>query len=465
MKRLRFFAMITAVALTLSLCSCNIIRKFTSRKLPDTVKQYTDMPDHSGDIGMHDDEDGYHIVNRVDFSYDTGYEAKRVNHSYDALDNDSQREMYALILDGVYCFSDKDGKFDGEYKMRPMLFSGDNVSDKDVETALTAVLDDHPEIFWMSTDFESIYVKEDTVGVTLNANYTADQVVGMMRELDTALSGYFADFERGLSEYEREESVYRYIISNCTYDDGVENSDDYSAGHPSIYNLYGVMVDKKAVCEGYSRALDYLCSELGTDTVCICGTADTEDDEDVDAASGLHMWNAVQLDNEWYWVDCTWDDWDEDEDLGDVYYYLNVTDDVLFADHTVDKTYEELTEDEYWELESYINNFVPSSCTATKYCYYLLEGELLASPNAEQLCEGFVTAANKGRKSLLVILDTDQYTPDTMADALFDGDQPYYQALDLANEKLSGVQLDADADAVYYTDDVRKILIFEIFYE
>ena len=177
------------------------------------------------------------------------------------------------------------------------------------------------------------------------------------------------------------------------------------------------------------------------------------------------MWNAVQLDNEWYWVDCTWDDWDEDEDLGDVYYYLNITDEILNADHTVDKTYKELTEDDYSELESYINNFVPSSCTATKYCYYLREGCVLNAPDAGQLGEGFADAANKGRKSLLVVLDTDRYSPDTMVDALFDGDQPYYQAMDLANEKLSGVQLDADADAVYYTDDVRKMLIFEIFYE
>ena len=250
MKRFNFLVLLAAAVLTLSLCACHIIPKNTPQKQPENIKQYSDMSDHSGEIGMHDDEDGYHIVNRVDFSYDTGYEAKRVDHSYNALDNDSQREMYAQILEGVYCFSDNDGKFDGEYKLRPLLFSGENVSDKDVEAALTALLDDHPEIFWMSTDFESDYVSQDTVGVTLNSYYTAERVVGMMRELDLALIKFFSDFDRGLSEYEREESVYRYIINNCTYDDDVESSDDYGDSHPSIYNLYGVMVDKKAVCEG-----------------------------------------------------------------------------------------------------------------------------------------------------------------------------------------------------------------------
>lgn len=468
MKRFRLLALMTAVLLT-SLCACDLLPGVPLPDLDDFLsdldtEQYTDMPDHSGEIGSHDDDQGYHIVNRVDFSYPTGYEYSLAAHSYDALESDAQRELYTRLIDAVYCFSDKKGTYDGEYKMRPLNFSGLDCKEKDVEAALTALLDDHPEIFWMATDFEFTSFGKN-VNLTLNAHYTADQVVSMMHELDAALQKYFSSYKQGLSEYEREVAIYSYIISNCTYDDEVESSDAYGDSHPSIYNLYGVMVDHKAVCEGYSRAFDYLCAQVGVDAVCICGTADTENDEDVDAQSGLHMWNAVQLDGDWYWVDCTWDDWDEDEDLGDVFYYLNITDETLSADHTVDKTYAQITDDEYWELESYINNFVPNSCTATQYCYYLREGVILSTPDAEKLADGFVAAVNKERKSLIVIIDNDRYTPDSMADALFEGSQPYYEAVDTANENLDSAPLDADADAVYYTDDDRNMLIFEIIYE
>ncbi|MBQ4238776.1 MAG: hypothetical protein II698_05655, partial [Ruminococcus sp.] len=97
MKRLRLFALLLIFALILLLCSCGTPQR------GQKPKEYTDMPRLSDQIGMHDDSDGYHIVNCVDFSYPTGYEANRTAHSYDTLENDKQREIYRKILDGVYC--------------------------------------------------------------------------------------------------------------------------------------------------------------------------------------------------------------------------------------------------------------------------------------------------------------------------------------------------------------------------
>ena len=404
----KIVCILSAVLLAVSLCSCNQLFSFLVEEEPiptEPEAKYTDMPltGKDIDVGYHDDEEGYHIVNRIDFFYVSGYEAKRTTHSYDALPSDEQRELYDRILDGVYCFSDKEGSFDGEYAMRPLMLGSERFSDKLIEETLVAVLDDHPEIFWMATDFNTYYINQDAYTVTFSSYYTAAEVVRMMKKLDYAFKSFFGQLPQGLSEYEREEYVYRYIINNCTYDEEVDSSDDYGDNHPSIYNLYGVMIDQKAVCEGYSRAFDYLCSEIGVDAVCICGLASDDGDGDSDDASDLHMWNAVQFDNDWYWCDCTWDDWYEDEDLGDVFYYLNIPDDILLADHTVDKTYREINYYKYLELESYINTFVPASCTATEYCYYLREGVVLTAPDVDKLCDGFVTAAEKDRKSLLVV--------------------------------------------------------------
>jgi hypothetical protein len=65
-----------------------------------------------------------------------------------------------------------------------------------------------------------------------------------------------------------------------------------------------------------------------------------------------------ELDGEWYMADVTWDDPDNEEEIGDAYVYLNITDQVMALDHTTDKTYAQITDDEYGLLECYINNYL-----------------------------------------------------------------------------------------------------------
>ena len=45
-----------------------------------------------------------------------------------------------------------------------------------------------------------------------------------------------------------------------------------------------------------------------------------------DVTDILHLWNAVELDGEWYQADVTWDDLDEDEEIPDEYVTETVTD-------------------------------------------------------------------------------------------------------------------------------------------
>lgn len=459
-RKLRSALILTAVMLICSGCS---LRLRADR--PD----HSDMPLSGGNVGIgyHDDACGYHIVNRYSFVQPSGYEPKLIPHSYQSLSSDSLRELYELILNAAYCFSDKASAYEGELELRPLILGGTDYKRKDVESALIAVIDDHPEIFWMATDFDlTADEKTDSSELIINSCYTAADVLSMMRETDDALREFYANLPSGLSPYEREEYVYRYIIDNTVYDEDINSTRTYGDEHPSLFNLYGVMVDHKAVCEGYAYSFDYLCSGLGVDTVCICGTTDSEKDKDVgEAASDLHIWNAVELDGDWYMVDCTWDDLDNDEDYGEVYTYLNDTDEIMSIDHRVDKTYAQLSDEEYQALTSYVNNFLPPPCTATKYCYYLNESVRLTSADAELLADGIVEAVRKNRTSVMLLIDNKAYTPDTMSKALFEGDQPYYKAMELANQRLLNSPLDAGADAVYYPIYDLNMLAFRLNYK
>ena len=68
-------------------------------------------------------------------------------------------------------------------------------------------------------------------------------------------------------------------------------------------NIYGLMIEKKAVCEGYAKAFKYLLDELNIPCVIICGDV-TDEDGNIER----HAWNEVYLEGKWYAVDTTWDD-------------------------------------------------------------------------------------------------------------------------------------------------------------
>lgn len=100
----------------------------------------------------------------------------------------------------------------------------------------------------------------------------------------------------GLSDYEKEMLVYRYIIENCTYNDETENT----------YNAYGVFVEKEASCEGYAKAMAWAMQEMGIPCMCIAG------DNKIPGEAG-HMWNIICIDGVYYDLDLTQDDMDEED--------------------------------------------------------------------------------------------------------------------------------------------------------
>ena len=73
------------------------------------------------------------------------------------------------------------------------------------------------------------------------------------------------------------------------------NDYDYTYGKATgSYNAYGALVKGCSVCEGYAKAYKYLLNSVDIECEII--------------VSATHAWNAVKLEDKWYYVDCTWDD-------------------------------------------------------------------------------------------------------------------------------------------------------------
>jgi len=115
-----------------------------------------------------------------------------------------------------------------------------------------------------------------------------------------------------MSNTARVMAIHDHIVAHTTYG---------SSGN--AYTAVGVLVDRKAVCDGYSKAFQLFMDALGIPCVRFTGTA----------GGVSHAWNAVQLNGCWYHVDTTWDD--PVPDTGGVSYeYFLVTDSILQQTHS-----------------------------------------------------------------------------------------------------------------------------------
>ncbi len=119
------------------------------------------------------------------------------------------------------------------------------------------------------------------------------QVKSMYAELVSELDR-IADEIRfdGMTDFDKLLLAHDYIASHCAY----YNVEDYYGDNLS-YSAYGVIINQKAVCQGYSFAYEAILSRLGFDDVLF-----------VVSDSLNHVWNLVKLDGKWYNIDVTWDD-------------------------------------------------------------------------------------------------------------------------------------------------------------
>ena len=136
----------------------------------------------------------------------------------------------------------------------------------------------------------SCYYSRDTgLAVAIGLEYcTAQDVAAMQVKLDQLVDQANTLCQTNL---EKVFYVHEWLVQNIAYD-REHLSDDVQDDH----NLRGALLEGTAVCDGYAKTYALTLRKLG-----ITGVLVTSRDIG-------HAWNMVELDGNWYQVDCTWDD-------------------------------------------------------------------------------------------------------------------------------------------------------------
>lgn len=177
------------------------------------------------------------------------------------------------------------------------------------QSAIEAYTYDNPDVFYLSPNKMYLNIETTTQGskvtyyVYVNSgdesNYLTEefsskqQVDNAIHEIEQIRNQILQN--RKSNTYDNIKMVHDYLVNNVEYDTTISKN--------NIYNIYGAMVSKQAVCEGYARSFKYLMDSLGIPCTIVIGKGTNSEGK-----TENHAWNYVQIGDYWYAIDTTWDD-------------------------------------------------------------------------------------------------------------------------------------------------------------
>ena|GEM_PF-112639 len=203
------------------------------------------------------------------------------------------------------------------------------LTEDDIDKIFTCVCIDHPEFFYVEGYSYSIHtIGDKVVGYSFAGKYTMTHEEAERREKEIEQSAKvflegLPNGGKGLDDYEKIKYVYEKLILET----------EYSSDAPDNQTIYSVLVGKKSVGQGYSKAFQYLLNEVGVECTLVQG----------EMQGMAHGWNLVKADGEYYYVDVTWGDYAYPPDGGSaaapeiLYDYLLVTTEEIAVAMTIDE--------------------------------------------------------------------------------------------------------------------------------
>lgn len=378
----RFIASFTALLLFL-LCACkgteNYVSDFGNFVKNKIESTYNEANEKAKQIG----KEIYPILTReyVDEYEIVTVKPQQVNDasllSYNKLTK-RQKQLYSIF---ITAFENMELK-----KINITKYAGDNVF-TDASIAHRAVLCDRPDIFWAPKTFSLLtfknakdtYIqfakddKEDYYGIT------KAEKEKMQSELNAVLDKVLADIGPIDSVFEKELYIHDYICQNVTYDN--DAAADIKNADMNTLSAYGALVKGKAVCEGYSKAFELLCTKSGIPCNVVYGEHENTP----------HMWNIVDLYGSLYYVDLTFDD---SSSVSILHTYFNTTKADMLKDHIF---YDNLSKNKKSENLDRIN-FYNENCESTEFNYFFKKG-LFITEDCGEAIKALIKEKENGKNS------------------------------------------------------------------
>ena len=223
----------------------------------------------------------------------------------------NQKTIYDKLLEN------KDNLKLGNYKIEFSDTFSDTLSTdegaeqlgKDYQTAIEAFMHDNPELFYIdvnkmllnietTTKFlrttHNVYISPASGKTYLSDDFgNVDQIKIAINQIENIKNSIINSLTG--TDYDKIMKIHDYLVDNIDYDSTYQATGTYS--------IYGALIGKKCVCEGYAKALKYLANQAGIKCEIMQGTGTNSSGQ-----TESHAWNCVKIDGIWYEIDATVDD-------------------------------------------------------------------------------------------------------------------------------------------------------------
>lgn len=229
------------------------------------------------------------------------------------------------------------------YDKDVVMLSEDKISVDNINRAFEAFLLDNPEVFFIDNEInieESVMVNAYKYRITLNYSIDdSEEIEACKKQIDYAISEIINKLiTSDMNDFEKELAIHDYIASQTKY---YEYADIKDIPHEK-HNIYSALIDKEAVCDGFSKVFQVILKRLGIEAIMLTGSTNTSN----------HAWNKVKLEDKWYNVDVTSDSVTVDNAKLATHVYFNVDDKTISTTH------------------KFNNNFEIPESNSNKYNYY-----------------------------------------------------------------------------------------------
>ena len=180
-----------------------------------------------------------------------------------------------------------------DYIAEQMLVQNSNiyVFDRQIATAdlyyvFLHIRNSRPELFFIGNMYNYSTGGAYVFSITPQYNVSGEEYEKAMRFYNSELEKIVKRIPRSASTIEKALLAHDYIADRCSYDMTLSNSDAYT-----------MLVENKGVCQAYTLLFTAVMNKLGID----CSYVSSD--------KANHIWNAVKLDDGYYYhLDVTWDD-------------------------------------------------------------------------------------------------------------------------------------------------------------
>ena len=200
-----------------------------------------------------------------------------LSYAYSRL-NESERKVYDEVYTAIVKYLDK----------MPVSTTNPDTLDK----VFNCVMIDHPEIFYVNGYRYTKYTVGDVIkrmAFVANYTYSKQEADAISADIDTIATGILMNVNQGSSDYDKIKYIFDTIVLQT----------EYEVDSPDNQNVISVLINKRSVCQGYSKTMQLLLNRLNIPCTLCNGVV---------IGGERHAWNVVKADGKWYYLDVTWGD-------------------------------------------------------------------------------------------------------------------------------------------------------------